>query len=59
MEIGQRFKSQSKVQEQPLEYIYRGIKKGLHYLEAVSGNVLDDCEVCPKWFANRKIKLIK
>ncbi|GAH11158.1 unnamed protein product [marine sediment metagenome] len=57
--IGQRFQSCSKIQNQYVQYIYRGIQQnGRHLIEAVSGNSADDCEVDSNWFENRRIKLL-
>ena len=59
MKYGQRFKSKSKIQKKPNEYIYRGYFNGQHYIEAASGIREDDCEVDPEWFDNRRIQLIE
>jgi hypothetical protein len=57
LKIGQRFTSQSKIQSQPVEYIYRGqLPDGQHCLEAASGIFIDDCVVETAWFDNRNIK---
>lgn len=56
--IGQRFKSQSKIQDMPVEYIYKGfLPNGNIFLESTTGNPLDNCEVEPQWFNERKINL--
>jgi len=56
LEKGQHFTSQSKIQSQPVEYIYQGqLSNGDYYLEAANGIIADDCEVDEKWFDNRNI----
>ena len=60
MEIGQRFTSQSKIQEAPSEYVYiKQMENGYHYLKSATNNPLLDIVVESAWFKNRKIKLIK
>lgn len=59
MEIGQRFTSQSKVQDAPVEYIFNGhLQNGMIHLLSANGNRCDDIEVFPEWFDNRKIRKI-
>ena len=57
LQIGQRFKSKSKVQTHPVEYIYHGqLPNGQYLIEAASGIEIDNCEVDVIWFDNRKIR---
>lgn len=59
MEIGQEFESKSKVQKNPVRYIYRGqTETGRHYLEADGPDRKEDCEVDAEWFNNRKITML-
>lgn len=51
----QAFWSISKIQDTPINYIYRGIHDGLHFLESADGVTEKDCFVDKKWFANRTI----
>jgi hypothetical protein len=57
MEIGQIFKSRSKVQTDFVTYQYAGIllPSGRHLIKAMTGNAKDDCEVDSNWFENRTI----
>ena len=56
LQIGEIFESQSKIQKEPIKYVYRGLlSNGRYFLEATSGIEIDDCEVDEIWFDNRKI----
>ena len=58
METGQRFWSRSKIQDHPVEYVYKGLlPSGRILIEAASGDHSDDCEVDPEWFDNRQINM--
>jgi len=57
MKKGQRFTSQSKIQNHPTEYIFNGrMNDGLYHLIAASGNKIEDIIVEQAWFNNRNIK---
>ena len=58
MKPGLVFWSQSKIQKEPIEYIYKGkLANGLHCLIAVDGDPEKACQVFPEWFENRDITI--
>lgn len=60
LQIGQYFTSKSKIQNEPVEYIYGGRSdNGDHVLKSTSGNKRDDCVVDSRWFDERKIVLLE
>ena len=58
IKVGTKFKSKSKIQDQPIGYMFNGkTKSGDYHLIALSGNKIEDVEVDKKWFENREIKI--
>ena len=58
MKIGQNFTSKSKIQTEPVSYIFAGMHDdGDHLLTHNSNDRLLDVKVDPKWYIQRIIRL--
>lgn len=58
MKVGQHFLSQSKIQDEPIEYVFRGeTSAGALHLASATGNVEEDVYVEEAWFTQRQINV--